>query len=460
MTLPRIGQRVESEPSGLAIGLFPPAANFSWSGTGLTRQFTDLSTDVDGFIVDWQWNFGDAPAAPIADFSFAVNGLVVQFNDESTDTPPGIVTGWSWNFGDGGTSTQRNPSHTYAAAGAYVVTLTVTDNDGLSSVVPAQQTVSLGGLGVPFGPMNGWESTSSPKPNTSVFTYITGADSPSSLVPRINAAGTLGKKMMVVMTGGKHSQYTRDGLFDRGPNWPNTVAGSLWADKVDTFYDGPNGTRYRALEAGVAGGTILGAQVMDEPPHSTWGPGGTGAGENGYITKQLVDKLAEYMHQKWPFLPAGAYVRHDWQPSRRYATLDYVINAYDGPSRESPVAQFISETQAQGALDNVVVVYSMNILGGGYRCPGCPLVEVAGCGPTGGFYGGQSDPNNVNCRMTGPNVSSWGTSLLNAGTPGLIMWQYDPEFMSPDLKPENITAFNTLKALAQTKTMRRWSNRI
>jgi PKD repeat protein len=37
---------------------------------------------------------------------------------------------WQWSFGDGGTSTQRNPTHDYAAGGHYEVLLMVTDDDG------------------------------------------------------------------------------------------------------------------------------------------------------------------------------------------------------------------------------------------------------------------------------------------------------------------------------------------
>jgi gliding motility-associated-like protein len=40
---------------------------------------------------------------------------------------------WAWEFGDGGTSTQRNPSHTFTAAGDYNVKLTVTDVYGCTN---------------------------------------------------------------------------------------------------------------------------------------------------------------------------------------------------------------------------------------------------------------------------------------------------------------------------------------
>jgi hypothetical protein len=38
----------------------------------------------------------------------------------------GVITDWSWDFGDGQTSTDRNPTHTYATPGLYDFTLTVT----------------------------------------------------------------------------------------------------------------------------------------------------------------------------------------------------------------------------------------------------------------------------------------------------------------------------------------------
>lgn len=57
------------------------------------------------------------------------NPLTVVFTDTTTGNP---IT-WAWDFGDGETSTEQNPTHIYAAAGTYTVTLVVTSVDGQTS---------------------------------------------------------------------------------------------------------------------------------------------------------------------------------------------------------------------------------------------------------------------------------------------------------------------------------------
>lgn len=69
--------------------------------------------------------------------------LTAVFQDASQGSP----TNWEWSFGDGLGSTQRSPSHTYATAGSYVVTLKVRnpdDQDTLSKVitVPASEAMA------------------------------------------------------------------------------------------------------------------------------------------------------------------------------------------------------------------------------------------------------------------------------------------------------------------------------
>ncbi len=57
----------------------------------------------------------------------------VTFTDASTNTP----TARSWDFGDGTTSTERNPSHSYAKGGGYTVALTASNEGGSDTVTKA-----------------------------------------------------------------------------------------------------------------------------------------------------------------------------------------------------------------------------------------------------------------------------------------------------------------------------------
>ena len=79
---------------------------------------------------------------PIAQFSSEVTGLSSTFSSSGSSDPDGAITSYSWTFGDNSTSTQANPSHTYAAAGTYGVTLTVTDDEGATTSLTKQVSVS------------------------------------------------------------------------------------------------------------------------------------------------------------------------------------------------------------------------------------------------------------------------------------------------------------------------------
>ncbi len=66
---------------------------------------------------------------PFANFTSSVLDRTVNFTDTSTDSD-GSVVAWFWDFGNGNTSTAQNPVHDYASDGDFVVSLTVTDNIG------------------------------------------------------------------------------------------------------------------------------------------------------------------------------------------------------------------------------------------------------------------------------------------------------------------------------------------
>jgi PKD repeat protein len=52
------------------------------------------------------------------------------FANTISGDPDGSIVSFAWNFGDGTAGTGTQVTHTYAAVGAYTVTLTVTDNEG------------------------------------------------------------------------------------------------------------------------------------------------------------------------------------------------------------------------------------------------------------------------------------------------------------------------------------------
>ena len=70
---------------------------------------------------------------PNANFTYTTvcQGSPTQFTSTSTTNPSGQqITSYQWDFDDGQTSTQQNPSHTYANPGTYSVTLTVACGNG------------------------------------------------------------------------------------------------------------------------------------------------------------------------------------------------------------------------------------------------------------------------------------------------------------------------------------------
>ncbi len=80
--------------------------------------------------------------SPVASFTHTTGGL----NDAYfTNTTVGGTT-FSWNFGDGTSAFASNPSHIYAAAGNYFVTLIVTTAGGCSDTISKLINVGTAGL--------------------------------------------------------------------------------------------------------------------------------------------------------------------------------------------------------------------------------------------------------------------------------------------------------------------------
>lgn len=88
-----------------------------------------------------------ANTAPTSDFTLVQTDANVNFTDASSDSDGSIVQ-WLWDFGDGNYSNQQNPGHTYLTNGDYSVTLYVRD-DGNCSGESSAQLVSVNNYTAP-----------------------------------------------------------------------------------------------------------------------------------------------------------------------------------------------------------------------------------------------------------------------------------------------------------------------
>jgi PKD repeat protein len=122
------------------------AVTFPQPGTytvGLT--VTDNEGATDDFSRDV--TVGAAPGNPIAAFTVECSSLECAFTDGSTDAD-GTIASYAWDFGDpdspDNTSDQASPTHTYSFSELteVTVTLTVTDDDGNTGMTTQTFTVS------------------------------------------------------------------------------------------------------------------------------------------------------------------------------------------------------------------------------------------------------------------------------------------------------------------------------
>ncbi len=168
-------------------GLLPnesPTAAFTESTSYLTVDVdASTSTDPDGSVSSYAWDFGDgatgsgktashtyagagtytvtltvtddrggtatttrsvtvvANEPPTARLTHTESGLTVSVDGRGSSDPDGSIASYAWTLGDGSTATGGTASHTYAAAGTYPVTLTVTDDAGARATTTASVTV-------------------------------------------------------------------------------------------------------------------------------------------------------------------------------------------------------------------------------------------------------------------------------------------------------------------------------
>jgi RHS repeat-associated protein len=74
-------------------------------------------------------------------------GTAIDFNGSNSSDPDGTITSYVWEFGDGTSATGATPQHAYTSAGTFTSRLTVTDNQNAQSSTTAAVTITASSSG-------------------------------------------------------------------------------------------------------------------------------------------------------------------------------------------------------------------------------------------------------------------------------------------------------------------------
>ena len=127
------------------------------SGDPATTGYSDYDSlgqyQITGTVIDPGTKknpVANASASP----AIGTAPLAVNFSSAGSSDSDGTIQTYHWDFNDGSSSSSANPAHTYNAAGVYIATLVVTDNDGLSSSDTVTITVANATPTAPTAPAN------------------------------------------------------------------------------------------------------------------------------------------------------------------------------------------------------------------------------------------------------------------------------------------------------------------
>jgi PKD repeat protein len=120
---------------GAVLGSSIPLSAFEWVDvSGIQVSADSLEVSAGGGVANV------APTAAMSATPSTVTPLQVAFSGASSTDSDGSIVSYAWNFGDGTTGSGVTTSRTYAASGTYTVTLTVTDDDGATGTTTQSVT--------------------------------------------------------------------------------------------------------------------------------------------------------------------------------------------------------------------------------------------------------------------------------------------------------------------------------
>lgn len=136
------------------VGYWHVGRDVTWGGSssyafnGTIDEVAVYSSELTAGDVSQHYSLGTtgvpANALPQADFTSTVAKQLVSVNGAGSTDSDGTIASYGWNWGDGTPdSDQPQATHTYATAGDHTVTLTVTDNrGGIGTIAKTVTTVA------------------------------------------------------------------------------------------------------------------------------------------------------------------------------------------------------------------------------------------------------------------------------------------------------------------------------
>ena len=194
-------------------------------GTGYSDYGSLGRYTVTGTVADAGGLAAPVAVAAAPTYIAAIAPLTVDFNGSGSTDSDGSIVDWQWDFGDGNSDSGQSVNHTFYSPGTYAVSLTVTDNDGLSDndslsvVVLNQAPIAVASS----------DSTSGTAPVTIDFDG-TGSSDPDTFGSIVSYAWDFGDGASSSVQNPSHT-YTAGGNFSASL----TVTDDLGASGSDTM---------------------------------------------------------------------------------------------------------------------------------------------------------------------------------------------------------------------------------